>query len=101
MQARSIVSKTGGSAAKVGDEPEEERNPEAEDKAGDDRKVKRRVFATVDDVTGKSSQAEGEFSAEVEKSADEDEKAAEKKKRAAEFAERVHEEDSRRNEAMK
>jgi hypothetical protein len=101
MQAKSIVNKTGRSAAEAGDEPEKERNAEAEDKASDDRKVKRGVFTVADDIARKFSQAEGEFSAEVEKSANEDKEAAEEKKGAAEFAERVHEEDSRRNEAMK
>jgi hypothetical protein len=90
MQARLIVSKTGRSAAEVGDEPEEERNAEAEDKARNDRKVKCGVFTVADDIAGKFSQAEGKFSAEVEKSANEDEEATEKKKGAAEFAERVH-----------
>jgi hypothetical protein len=91
MPARSIVSKTAVSAAKVRDEPEEKRNAEAEDKAGDDRKVKRGVFAAVDDVAGKSSQAEGEFFAEIEKSANDGEEAAEEKKGSSEFAGRVHE----------
>jgi hypothetical protein len=100
-QIKLIVSRTGGSSAKVGDEPEEERNAKAEDKAGDDREVKGGVFAAVDDIAGKFSQAEGQFFAGVEKSANEGEEAAEEKKGAAEFAKRVHEEDSRRNEAMK
>jgi hypothetical protein len=91
MQTRLIVTKTGGSAAEVGDEPKEERNAEAEDKACDDRKVKRGVFAAVDDIAGKFSQAEGEFFAEVEKSANEDEEAAEEEERAADFTERIHE----------
>jgi len=44
----------------------------------------------MDDVAGKFPQAEGEFAAEIEKSADEDEEAAEEEERAAEFAERIH-----------
>jgi hypothetical protein len=75
----------------VGDEPEEERNAEAEDKACDDGKVKRDVFAAVDDIAGKFSQAEREFFAEVEKSANEDEEATEEEEGSSEFAERVHE----------
>jgi hypothetical protein len=101
MQASSIASKRGRSAAEVGDEPEEERNAEAEDKAGDYGKVKRGVFATVGDIAGKFSQPEGEFLAEVEKSANEDEEATEEKKGAAEFAERIHGKDSRGKEAKK
>jgi hypothetical protein len=76
----------------VGNEPEEERNAEAEDNAGDDRKVKRGVFAAVDDVAGKAAEAQGKFSAEVEKSANEHQEATEEEQGAAEFAQRVHEE---------
>jgi hypothetical protein len=78
------------SASKVGNEPEEEREGEAEDKAGDDRKIEGGVFATVDDVAGEAAETQGEFSAEVKKSADEDKQNAENQKSAAEFAERVH-----------
>jgi len=59
------------------------------------------VFAAMDDVAGKFSQAEGEFAAEVKKNADKDEKGAENEECASEFAEIVHEEDSRRNEVKK
>jgi len=70
--------------------PEEERDGGAEEEAGDDREVEAGVFAAVNDVAGKFSKAEGEFSAEIEKSADEDEKTAEEEQGAAEFAKRVH-----------
>jgi predicted transposase YbfD/YdcC len=76
----------------VGDEPEEERNAEAEDETSDDGKVKRAVFAAVDDVAGEAAEAQGKFSTEVEKSAKEDEEATEEKKGAAEFTQWVHEE---------
>jgi hypothetical protein len=76
----------------VGEEPEEERNAEAEDETSDNRKVKRGVFAAVDDVAGKAPEAQGKFSAEVEKSANEYEEATEEEQGAAEFAEKVHEE---------
>lgn len=49
------------------------------------------MFAAVDDVAGKFSEAEGEFAAEKQKSTDDDEEAAEEEERAAEFAERIHE----------
>ena len=75
----------------MGDEPEEQREDDAEKKAGDDRKIKSRVLAAMDDVAGKSSQAEGEFPAEVEKGPEEDEDAAEKEEGAADFAEGIHE----------
>ena len=54
------------------------------------------MFAAVDDVARKFSEAEGEFCGEVEKSADEDEKAAEEEEHTAEFAEGVHSEHSSR-----
>ena len=83
----------------AGEEPEEEREAEAQNETGDDGKIKRGVFATMDDVAGKTAEAEREFSAEVEKSAKKYEQTAEEEERAAEFAERVHGKDSRRNEA--
>jgi hypothetical protein len=48
------------------------------------------VFAAMDDVAGEAAEAEGKFSAEIEKGANEDENAAEEEKCAAEFAKRVH-----------
>jgi len=71
-------------------EPKEEREGGAEEEAGDDGEVESRMFAAVDDVAGKATEAEGQLAAEIEKSAEEDEEAAEEEKRAAEFAERVH-----------
>ena len=61
----------------MGDEPEEEREAEAQNETGDDGKVKRGVFATVSDVARKFSEAKGEFAPEVEERANEDEKTAE------------------------
>jgi hypothetical protein len=78
----------------VGNEPEEERKGEAENEARDDGEIEGGAFAAVDDVAGKAAEAKGEFSAEVEKCADEDEQNTENKKGAAEFAERVHMEHS-------
>lgn len=72
------------------DEPEEERKTEAEEEAGDDREVDRGVFATMNDVAGESSQAEREFAAEVQKSAQTDKEPTENEESPAEFAERVH-----------
>jgi hypothetical protein len=86
----------------VGDEPEEEREAEAQNETGDNGKVKRGVFATMDDVAGKSSEAEREFAPEVEKSANEHEETTEEEERTADFAERVHKQIvARRNEVMK
>jgi hypothetical protein len=79
-----------GLAAEVGEEPEKEREGEAEEEASDDGEVDGCVFAAVDDVAGKFSQAQREFAAEVEKRADDGEEAAEEEESAAEFAERLH-----------
>ena len=80
-------------------EPKEQRESGAEDEAGDDGKVKGGVFATVDDVARQAAEAEGEFAAEVEKTADKDEEAAENEESAAEFTDRIHQRDCMRNEA--
>jgi len=75
----------------VGEEPDKERKSDAQKKAGDDGKVKRSVFAAMNDVAGKFSQAEGELVAEVQKSTDKGKKGSKEKKGAAEIAERLHE----------
>jgi len=77
-------------AAQVREEPEKERKSDAQKKAGDDGKVKRSVFAAMNDVPGKFSQAEGEFVAEVQKRTDQDKKCSKGKQRAAEIAKRLH-----------
>lgn len=77
-------------ATEVGEEPEEERKGEAEHEAGDDGEIESGVFAAVDDVAGKSSKAEGEFSADEQKSTDDEEETSEEEEGAAEFAERIH-----------
>jgi hypothetical protein len=56
------------------------------------------MFAAMDDVAGKFPQAEREFAAEVQKSAEKGEQGSESEEDAAEFAERVHKKDCRRNE---
>jgi hypothetical protein len=88
----------------VGEEPEDERKDEAEEKASHDGEINCGVFAAVDDVAGKSSEAERQFAAEEQKNTDGHEEAAEVEERAAEFAERVHEsiiEEDRPNAASK
>jgi hypothetical protein len=74
----------------MGEDPEEEGKYRAEHEAGDDWEVKSGMFAAMDDVAGKFTEAEGEFGAEVEKSADEYEDDAEQEKSAAEVTERIH-----------
>ncbi len=48
------------SAAEVADEPEDRRETEAQEEAGDDGEVEAGVVSAADDVTG---EAEGEFAA--------------------------------------
>jgi hypothetical protein len=77
-------------AAEVAEEPEKQGQADTEKKAGDDRKVKGGVFATMRDVSGEAPEAEGELGAEVENGADEDEESAKEEERAAEFAKGIH-----------
>ena len=85
----------------MGEEPEEQREGGAEHEAGDDRKIERGVFATVDDVAGKAAETQRELAAKVEKRAKNDQEDAENEEHAAEFAEGIHEKDSRRKEVKK
>jgi hypothetical protein len=63
-------------AAEVREEPEDERKDKAEEKASHDGEIEGGVFAAVDDVAGKSSEAEREFAAEEQKRTHDDEEAA-------------------------
>jgi len=77
------------SAAEVIDEPENQAEGGAEDKAGNNRKVERGVVGFVGDVAGKFAEAKRELSTEVEKGADENQDAAEDEKRTTDVA-KVH-----------
>lgn len=55
------------------DEPEKETEREADNKASDDWKVKRGVFAAMNDVARKAAKTERNFAAEEEKCPDEQE----------------------------
>ena len=80
-----------GSAPGVVDEPEKKGENNAHDETGDNRKVERRVYTTMNNVAGKASQTEWQFATKKEKRADEDERSSEDEKSAAEVA-KVHEE---------
>ncbi|MGC1617186.1 MAG: hypothetical protein WA765_01730 [Candidatus Acidiferrum sp.] len=80
----------GGLAAKVRHEPEEEGEDEAKKEAGDDGEIKGRMFAAMDDIAGKFTEAEGEISAEIKQRADDREERSEDEKDAAKFAKRIH-----------
>jgi len=60
------------STAKLIDEPENQADDYADDEAGDDREIKRAVFAAIADVAGQTTEAERKFWSEVEERADED-----------------------------
>lgn len=72
------------------DEPEEQGKRDAEEQAGDDRKIESRVFAAVNDVAGQFSQAEREFVPKIKKGADQNDKPSEEDKRPPKLAERIH-----------
>ncbi len=78
------------SAAEVREEPEDERKGETENDTGDDREIKRGVFAAVDDVAGEFTEAEGKLAAEIKQRADDSEERSEDEKGAAKFAEGIH-----------
>jgi hypothetical protein len=77
-------------AAKVRDEPEEQRQAETEHNAGHDREVESGVFSTIGNVSRETAEAERKLAAEVEKRTDENDKASEEEEHAADFAERLH-----------
>jgi hypothetical protein len=74
----------------MGEEPEEEGKCRAEYDARHDGKVESGMFTAMDDVAGEFTEAEGEFGAEVEKSAEDYEDDAEQEKSAAEVTKRIH-----------
>jgi len=57
----------GALPAKVGEEPEEEGEDDADKKAGGNGEVKGRVLAAMDDITREPAEAEGQLAAEIEK----------------------------------
>lgn len=74
------------------EQPEKEREHNADEQARDDRKVERGVLAVVNDVAGKLSQTQGKLGAKVKYRAQEDEKRPEDEEHAAKFTKRIHRE---------
>jgi len=74
----------------VREQPEEERERDAEYETGDDWKIKSGVFAAMHDVARKAAKAEGQFATKVEKNAGDDKKASKQEESASEFAKGVH-----------
>jgi hypothetical protein len=77
-------------AAEMGEEPEEQRKPKAEEEAGDDREIESGVLAAVEDIAGNAAKTQRKSSTEVEKCADEDEEPSQNEEGAAKITERIH-----------
>jgi hypothetical protein len=63
--------------SKASDEPEDQRQQNAQHDGGDDGEVEGGVLAAIDDVAGEASDGEVEASAEQKQQTEEDEEAAE------------------------
>jgi hypothetical protein len=74
----------------VREQPEKEREHNADKEARNNRKVERGVLAAVNNVAGKLSQSEREPGAEVEQGAQKNEGGAEDQKDAAKFTKGIH-----------
>jgi hypothetical protein len=79
------------STTEAGKKPKKQTEAQAEQDAGRERKIKRRVLAFVDDIAGQAAQPEREPSAKIKKSSNERKNACNKEQRPAEFAKRFHE----------
>ena len=65
------------------DEPDDQAEKDAENEASNNRKIEGGVFTAMDDVSGQTAEAEGEFAAKIEECADKKQRSAENKKHAA------------------
>jgi hypothetical protein len=72
------------------DEPEEQRQPGAQEKTCNHGEVKRGVLAAMNDVAGKAAEAERKLATEEKERADSHQDTAQKEQSAAEFAEWFH-----------
>jgi hypothetical protein len=76
--------------AKVGEEPEKEREDSADDEARHDWKIKSGVFAAMNDVARKTAGAKRQFTTEVKKTAGDGQESPKEQERAAEVAKGIH-----------
>jgi hypothetical protein len=83
------------SAAEVGNDPERERETDAEEDGGCEWEVEGGVLAAMQDVAGETTEAEGEADVEIEEGAGGGEDETENQEETAEVAERVHREECR------
>jgi hypothetical protein len=74
----------------VREQPEKEREHNADKQARDNRKVERSVLAAVNDVTGKLSEAQGRLDSEVKQRTHKNEKGPEDEENAAKFTKGIH-----------
>lgn len=77
-------------AAKVRDEPEEDSESDTNHEASHNWKIERSVFAAVNDVPGKLSQAEWQLVPKIKESTDENDKPSEENERTSEPAKWIH-----------
>src|SRR5579883_1626572 len=80
----------GESAAEMREQPEKEREDNAQDDAGRQGKIKGRVLTPINNVAREPAQAEWQASAEVKKHAQDDGENAGDDQGAAKFAQRLH-----------
>jgi hypothetical protein len=78
------------SAPEVREEPEQDRQNDTDDKARDDRKVKRCVLAAMDNIPGQAAKAERQSRSEIKENSNDGADSAKDQKGPSEFAEWVH-----------
>ena len=78
------------SAAELVDDPEYQAEQDADDDAGDQRKVESGALAAMDDVARQAAEAKGKFGAEIKECANDDENGAKDQESAAELLRGFH-----------
>jgi hypothetical protein len=79
-----------GLASEAREQPEKEREHNADKQARDNRKVERGVLATVNDVSGKLSKAQRKLGSEVKQRTHKNEERPEDQKDAPKFTKGIH-----------
>jgi hypothetical protein len=74
----------------VREEPEQDGEGDADDQAGDNRKVEGGVLAAMNDIAGQAAKAERQARSEVQRSSNNNANRAKDQKGPSKFAERVH-----------
>src|SRR5580658_9597243 len=76
--------------AEIIHDPENQREREAQNNAGDNRKIKSSMAALIGDVSGKAAEAKRKTRAEKQERAGSDKQDADDEQQLSEFAQRVH-----------